>query len=1187
MRLKFLTLQGFKSFPERVTIQFHKGVTAVVGPNGSGKSNICDAVRWVLGEQSNKALRIKSMEDIIFGGAQFKRPQSFAFVELSMDNTDRALPVDSDEVTVGRRLYRSGESEYLINQKAVRLRDVYELFMDTGLGRDGYSIIGQGRIAEIISEKSTERRDIFEEAAGISKYRYRREEAERQLASAEDNLVRIRDIEQELTQRVEPLREQSEKAKEFLRLSELRKRLDVSLSVSRYNAYQDTLRDLDAKLCLIQAQTAGLEESDRAAEAEIASCYEQIQQLLAQIEESRKTVHENETEIAGSSSEIAVFRNEIQHARDAIEKSASEQQQNERQRTGLAEKIERLHGEQDERRAGLDLLDRQIHEAESRIAETSGRLMTYMETQNRLSQELQNLANTIGEQNYALARAEARQNELSRRIDEGEERLEQRDFDRIACEDRIKAQQAEYEKLDAQTTALSERISDAQQRLFALQKNVEQETGALHQIEQKQNAVRQRIQILSELERNMEGYYGSVRQILRAGQTGRLTGIHGAVSELLTVDRAYTVAIETALGPAIQNLVVSAESDAKKCIAFLKSGNYGRATFLPLDTIRGEIVSLPELAQTPGFLGVAAELVRYDEKYRGVAASLLGRILIASDLDAASAISRATGRRFRVVTRDGQVVNAGGSYTGGSLAKSAGILSRRNEIDALRQESARLDQQASEQNALLEVARQDYENAEARLRPKQASLDENQKELVRQKVELQNRQRQHETILADMQKQRDELDMLRSTRQGDMGQHDRLKAAIAELEDRQLAVFEQIEKENAETGKLREENEARLHDKNTLSLKRVALEKDIERTAAELNEAEQFSRTLQKEYDALALARKQAEQSIADWEQKIQETAARADALTEVNRRHGDESQRLAGRRDELEQQANRRRAEQRERSGDRERLAAENARLTERQTAAQTEQEKLIARLWEEYELSKQQALQSAEPVDNAAAAAADLNRCRNQIKALGQVNVGAIEEYEQVRTRYEFMQAQIADIERSKQELGGVIEALEKNMKELFAAAFRQVADAFSELFSEFFGGGRAMLTLTDPDDLLNSGIDISVQPPGKIVKNLTSLSGGEQSFIAICLYFAILRVRPSPFCLLDEIESALDDVNVSKVGRYLRTMEHTQVIAITHRRGTMEQADVLYGVTTQQDGVSRVLTLDLSAAVAAVQK
>ena len=1182
MRLETLVVQGFKSFPEKVTIRFHQGLTAVVGPNGSGKSNISDAMRWVLGEQSSKALRVKNMEDIIFGGTQYKRPQSFAFVELTIDNADRTLACDADQVTVSRKLFRSGDSEYRINGALVRLRDVHELFMDTGLGRDGYAIISQGRIAEIIAAKSVDRRDIFEEAAGIAKFRYRKEEAERRLQQAEDNLVRIRDIERELAERVGPLKVQSEKAKEFLRLAEIRKQQDVSLAVFRYDAYRDTLRELDTKLCISREQYAELESADERLEKVVADQYDRLQRLAAQIDRGRQELHDNEAAIAGSSSEIAVFQNEIFHAEEAVERLGREAAAIGARREYAARERETLRAERERLAAELTACSEKVREAERRIAGNSELLQNYFETSRQLSDKLQQAATAIGEQNYRLAQLEAREEESDRRISDVAEQIEQREFDAEEYAERLTRAEETGRNSRARLEENEQRVRAAQQTLETERERMAAQRRILDELSKQLSAAQQRIAILNDLEKNFEGFYGSVRKVMSAAAAGRLHGVHGTVSELITVDRAQAVAIEVALGSSLQHIVCAREADAKAGIAYLKQGGYGRATFLPLETVRGEALRLPELEQVPGFLGVASTLVQCDRQYEGVVASLLGRVLVCTDLDSASELALRTNRRYRVVTADGQVINAGGSYTGGSLVKNAGLLTRKNEIASWEAQRRRLEQELAEKTGLHDTAQAALEQAEAKLQPRLAALEEDRRALYRQEMETGNLRSQQEACAADIDRWQQEKQSLLQAQTACRSERAALEQTIRQMEDEQLSIFERMSQENARTADLRADSEALISEKNTLALKEVSLRKDLER--AEEQTAACEGRIEEADQNALDTAAQieAARRKIEQLNQKICETSARSARLTAANARQDETIATLNAARIEIEQAISAARSEQKSQGADRERLSVEITRLTERHDAAAAEQETVLARIWEEYELSKSQALALAEPVEDAAALNLELGKTKSAIRALGQVNVAAIEEYETVNGRYLFMQEQIADIEKSRNELTGIIGELEKNMQSMFLASFGRINTAFSGLFAQFFGGGRAYLELSDPDNVLASGIDIYVQPPGKIIKNLASLSGGEQAFVAIALYFAIQTERPSPFCLLDEIESALDDVNVAKFARYLRTLEHMQVVAITHRRGTMEEADVLYGVTTQQDGVSRVLTLDLHTAV-----
>ena len=1188
MRLKTLTIQGFKSFPEKVTIQFNRGVTAVVGPNGSGKSNISDAIRWVLGEQSSKTLRVKNMEDLIFGGTPFQKPRGFAYVALTIDNTSHVLPLEEEEVTISRKLFRSGDSEYRINHNLVRLKDIYELFLDTGLGRDGYSIIGQGKISEIISAKSTDRRDIFEEAAGISKFRYRKEEAQRRLAAAEENLVRVRDILSELEGRIEPLRKQADKAQTFLKLSEQKKTMDISLAVWQFDSFRDGLRQLDNQLCIAKEHHQQLERQAEELETAIQANYSQIQQLAVQIDTRRRKIHDNETELSESSSRTAVLETNIFYAEEAILRLEKEAAQ-------LTEEIQQGCDQLTQQQNQKETLIHQLAEqkeleilTQRQVEENSSVLQDFFAATQKLNEQLQAAATEIGEMNYRLAQLETEANNYTARMEELEERISSHSRKQSQFQEQMQELQAYLERRRGQIRAGEERIEAGEAQLEQARSALDSQKAQLEKQQANRNTVAQRMGILQDLEKNHEGFYGSVKKIMSAAESGRLSGIYGTVSQLISVEQRYATAVEIAMGPSLQHLVCQGDQEAKAGIAYLKQGGFGRATFLPLSNIRAPVLSLTEQEKVPGFVATAARLVSCDSQFDQIVASLLGRTLICQDLDSASQLAQRTGHRYKIVTLDGQVINAGGSYTGGSLIKNTGLLSRKTEIASLQKQLGQLGKLVEQQNQAVLEATQLMTQLEEKQRQRKAILDAAKQELYRKNLERENLERDVQLTKGELLQAQQEKERFSSALIESGSKVEDLKRAVQQKEEQQLDIFDQIQRENLRTADLRKENETLINRRNTLSLKNLSLQKDLDRLEGLRQDLEAAQKERATKSASMLSQRQEEEDKISNFRQQIQETVEKRNALTQENQEQDASITRLMAQRDSMEQAIAQKRIQQKERSTDRERLSVEVARLTERMNALQGEQDKVISHIWDEYELTKSQAFSMAQPIENHTAVQAELNRLKNTIRALGNVNVGAIEEFQEVSQRYNFMTGQVADIEASKADLQDVIRDLEQNMQTIFSDSFQRINRTFSQLFTQFFEGGEACLELTDPENLLESGVEITVQPPGKIIKNLASLSGGEQSFVAIALYFAILQERPSPFCVLDEIESALDDVNVGKYARYLREIcGSTQFIVITHRRGTMENADVLYGVTTQQDGVSRVLTLDLNQAVETVGK
>ena len=1176
MFLKALEIQGFKSFPDRTRITVGKGITAVVGPNGSGKSNISDAIRWVLGETSAKQLRGGGkMENVIFGGTQQRGAMGFASVSLVVDNTDRRIDVDNDEVTIGRKYYRSGDSEYSVNGQNVRLKDIYELFLDTGLGRDGYSVIGQGRIAEIVGAKSNERREIFEEASGIAKYRYRKNEAERRLASAEENLVRLRDILGELEERVGPLERESKKAKQYLELAERRKGLEVTLWVDTVQKARDTVREQQRKIEIAGADYARAGREIEAIDAETESTRAEIEHLITEADRCNAEIRAITEEIAGADSRIAVLENDIAHNDATIASLKEEIGQSGLGREAIAAEV-RGHGE------GIAACERQA----AAYAARTGELETLLE-------ELQNRSAASGERRGVVT---GRLNAMAARITDLKVAAAGAASSVEAAKKRLAAAESEGAANAALTRDLEEQkaetdafLQDAVERLTRLENikggltlKVESRRGALAQADENEQkllraieAARQRIAMLKDLERNMDGFQSSVKAVMKAAANRRLRGITGPVSTILSVKPGYEVAIETALGFALQNIVVENETAAKAAMAFLRDERAGRATFLPLDTVKPGSFNgrLPEGAV------LASSLVTYDEKYANIVSSLLGRIVVVDDINEASRTARALDYRNRVVTVDGQVVNAGGSFTGGSVSRSAGLFSRKQEIDELKKKVEALEKQR-------DAAEEKTDRAKAEVDALSAELTATESEAITAGGDKIRGEVESGRIAAALSQARAAGEMLSAERA-------QLAAQIAASEKAGADAAAEMEVLTRDSAALEEELRAisgsddtfletrtRLADElSDLKLKALAAQKDIESHRAAIAQLE--SRT--DESDA------RARQLAANIETLTAQNAERAAQIETIRAA-------IAGSRNEIEKReeakagAVRRRMEKeggitqqtarvRRITDEREALGREIARLTEQKEQKDAEYEQTVAKLWEEYELTLSAAQELCVPFESGAELRRQVSEVRGKIKALGNVNVSAIEEYAEVSQRYEFLRAQVGDVETSKAELQKLIAGLSDEMRAMFSESFAAINRNFGRIFAELFGGGTARLYLEDEADVLGSGISIEVAPPGKIIRNLSALSGGEQALVAISIYFAIFGVNPAPFCVLDEIEAALDDVNVTRFAQYLRRISsETQFIVITHRRGTMEEADVLYGVTMQEDGVSKVLKLDL---------
>ena len=997
--LKAIEIQGFKSFPEKTRLQFDKNIVAIVGPNGSGKSNISDAVLWVLGEQRSKTLRGTKMEDVIFGGTEKRSALGFAQVSLVFDNSSGFFDYDSDEIVITRKYYRSGESEYYINRESVRLKDINSLLMDTGLGRDGYSNIGQGRIADIISDKNTDRREVFEEAAGISRFRYRKDEAENQLKKTEENLVRINDKIDELELQVGPLREQAETAKKYLILRDELRIREVSLWMNNLEKIRERSGSVIADYDRISRELDQAKKDLEALYASSSSINGRIRQKEADAEQLRNELTVIRSRIAEHESVKAVLLTDIKNNEEKI------------------------------RQLDLDIVsqEKRAHEINSSIEESRSRVKS--------------LEDAAEQQNSLL---NANSNVIS------------------GCRLKLGNRESIYASLTAESSSLeTERID-----------------------------IENRINILSEMENEHEGYARSVKEVLKAAQRGSLKGIKGTVADLISTEEEYSLAIETALAAAAQNIITADQGSAKSAIEFLKRNDAGRATFLPLDKIRAKTPEKTDL-KDPGFIDTAYNLVSFDPEYEQIAADLLGKTLVTETLADAVRISNSTDNRLKVVSLDGQVLNPGGSMTGGSSSRNTGLMSRKGELRRLK-------------NSLQSVYAKEKD--------------------LKEKV----------------QKTSEEINNIKCLLENALEERSDISNRISAYGSEKNAVLGSIEQMRSFLTSLSSDGEQR---KKSIDETNAEILRIKEKISDEDNLIESFNR------EAEAVSEKITEANNAKSELENRQSAANTD------------SQKKSAEIIDLERSL---------------------ARAEQKKNSSEIEEKQIIDKLWDIYGLNHSQANAIKQPVESMQKLAREISALKSSIADLGTPNIGAIDEYERVNTRYTFLSTQRDDVLKAKSELTGVISELTSQMKDIFLEKFKEIDTEFKKVFSELFSGGKAELILEDEDNVLESRIDISVQPPGKALSTISLLSGGEMAFVAIALYFAIMKVRPTPFCIMDEIDAALDEANVDRFADYLTGMAYdTQFIVITHRRGTMEAADMLYGVTMQEKGVTMVLPLEIDEA------
>lgn len=1177
MYLKALEMQGFKSFPDKTVLQFGKGVTAVVGPNGSGKSNISDAVRWVLGEQSTKSLRGSKMEDVIFSGTAERRPQGFAEVTLRLDNTDGALNNPELEVAVTRRYYRSGDSAYLINGNAVRLKDVHELFMDTGLGRDGYSMVGQGKIEDMVSAKSENRRDMFEEAAGISHYRYRRADAIKRLDQSEENLVRLRDIVTELEARVGPLEKQSRKAQQFLVYAAERKELEIGLWVNTLLRSAEQIREQCNKLSVAQNQYDVTGQVLEKLSADIDNAVEGTRAINVSAELKRNEKAQLEEQAAALDSLAAVYENSVTHNNETLERLHRDLELQTEAETAIdretaeAEKsIEELTLSVEAERKKLEDLTAALMGLQKSDEEYSGEY-------NEINKALSALSLQLSQTEIMISASSSSAQEIHSRIEaidaaaaaknaQIEELTKQREADRAA----LAQAQEEAGELANMVSGHALRAKKASEKLEQLK--TEHENKKIKLLEK-----RSRLRFLEDTEKNMDGYQGSVKAVMKEHTRGTLSGIRGTLISLIRVKEEYQTAIETALGNAIQDIVVETENDAKRAINILKQSNAGRATFLPINAIRGRTLEEPGLEDRYGFVDLAHNLVETDPEYEEIVRSLLGRIAVCEDLDCAVTIAKAFHYRFKIVTLDGQIINAGGSMTGGSKITNSGFLSRRTEIEKIIGECKKMEDEIAFSANDLKLYAENFAREKADLDASQAELTEKNEERVRLESALSltcSRLEEAESSFGESEKEKAAADQriayfAESVALGEQ-ERDRL---LAEKQAKE----EELEKLTGGRDSLMAERERINSEMSAVNIRTVSAMKETEARKEAVVSLQKRREALEDRKLAIGNEIAEVENKNAELTENAEKTRSSAALIRVDSAKITEEIEELFRQRDEYEKAVTAARAEEKQRTEDREKLGAELVRLDERKKTLEKEQTETERKLFEEYSLSRKEAIEQAPEIESVPKAQKRLTELRGQIKALGTVNVAAIDEYKEVSSRYEFLSGQVADVEKAKKELLKMIDELTTQMADRFRDRFEAINNGFKATFTQLFGGGEAELVLEDESDILECAIDIKAQPPGKKVKNLSLLSGGEKGLTAIALLFAILKVRPAPFCIFDEVEAALDDVNVTRYAQYVRMMtDETQFILITHRRGTMEEADIMYGVTMQEHGVSKLLEL-----------
>jgi len=1180
--LKSLEIQGFKSFPTATRLTFDKPITGIVGPNGSGKSNISDAILWVMGEQSSKTLRGGKMEDVIFGGTQRRPQKSFAEVSLILDNSDGRLQIDTSEVMLTRRYYRSGESEYYINQALVRLKDMNDLLMDTGLGREGYCIIGQGRIAEIISTKSKDRREIFEEAAGISRYRHRKDESERKLQQTEENLLRIGDKISELELQIDPLREQAEIAKKYLLLRDEQRGLEISM-------WLQELETLASRSEKTEMDHITATRSLDAVTLDLNSFFDNSESLSdltrdsdVEAESIRELVSASEGQHGEIESTIAVLKSQLSGNNDQIENIDQELQSQDEQEGGVGSRIrdheERLKVIAEEK----SQKDKKMNELVDELQEISNTTGESSATQSELLKNENDLQVSHSDKKSELSALASQAQELfdmdesvKQELAGAKEELKSREKEHSRCTKELEKAKEEAESLENILKGLTIKAENRIKKAAKVGETVERLSFDLQTLESRKA-------LLAEMERDYQGYSKSVKRVMQERSRGSLRNIHGTVGSLIKTGEEYAIAIETALGHAMQNIIVESEEDGKAAINYLKRRDGGRATFLPISTVQGNVLSENEFRNDNGFEGLAINLVDFDSKYEGIYARLLGRVIIADDLNNAVKLAKKHKHRYKIVTLDGQVMNSGGSMTGGSAANNAGVLSRANELDQL---AGRInscsDELANAQREHAECVREKTA-AEYELSTATAELQTAKEDVMKQELEESHRALLLTAINDNIKSFEEEMSSIEGRIEQNLEKTELLKKEIVGVETDISELKEKIEEAIRGHERLAQERERVNSIIAELRAEVAALDAEsdsLTKSVSELTELrDQMYDSRERQLETIAGLKSKNDNilsDIAEYERKAVKT------LDEIES-HKERLTKLNEKKFEIEEKRNALNKSIKDKNEEQILLQNECSRLEQRKQSIEMEEKQIIDKLWDQYELSRSAAANAGAPIESVKSAQKRISAIKREVSDLGNPNIGAIDEYERVSTRYDFLTSQRDDVEKAKLELVGIIDKITAEMRMIFTCEFDKINTSFQKTFKELFGGGRASLVLEDPDDVLNCGIDIQVQPPGKSLKTISLLSGGEKAFVAIAIYFAILSVRPPPFVVMDEIDAALDDANALRFADYMRRMsDRTQMIVISHKRGTMEEADVLYGVTMQEHGVSSMISLDLADA------
>lgn len=1180
MYLKRLELQGFKSFADKTVLDFKPGITTVIGPNGSGKSNISDSIRWVLGEQSMKSLRGSKTEDVIFAGTQNRKSLGFAEASIIIDNSDGKLPIEFTEVTVTRRIYRSGESGYYINKTPCRLKDILELFMDTGIGKDGYSIIGQGKIDEILSNKSDERRHVFEEAAGIVKYRTRKAESEKKLEQSKLNLLRINDILAEIEQNLEPLKIQSEKARRFLDLREELKSIEVGLFIHNIDSYKEKIEEVlkdedifntqivreDERLSNIQEQ----KESLRQAIDSITNQIEKMQNLSFESEKKKEKltseININKERINNNNSNFERFKEEIEESNKRIEELEEEKNQKQGKKDNLYESKEKFVKELEEKEKELAKLNDKLSEKEKEIESKKQKV-------DANTDEKYEITNVISTLVANMENSEKRENSIKNEIASYVSEL---DASRIHKEEIGKG----FYEIDSKRNKIKKELEDIDEKRKEAETKLKDFDTRINNAESEKRIKESRLKFLEETEREKEGYTRSVKSILQEcdKNVSLKKGMHGVLANLISVPKEYETAIEMSLGQAMQNIVTENEADAKKLVEYLRENKLGRASFLPISSVYGK--KLEKLSKDKGIIGIASDLVKFDKKYEQIVLSLLGRTVIVDNMDTAISVAKKNKYAFRIVAVDGDIINPSGMITGGSvMQKTVNILGRSREIDSLKKEIKKLEEKIKNLKDEKEKYSDEIESTLEEVSALEKELQEIEIVYATEKQKVVSEEDAIKKIETRLEKLRQEDKSLKEQKEISKNKQKELNEKIKELEEESSKLTEEIN----EFALLNKDDQKYIDDLNfditnlkisvsSFDESEVSINEMIDRINLDIENTKTVINNKTEQRKKITEENKNLEKEIEKLKEEIEK-------LKEDSTNSGSKIEELKKDRISKNEKLNETEEQVLEQMKKIEDLKNQVVKCDIKKSKLETERDQIINKMWEEYELTPLQAAEFKKPT-NVQEVQRKVNNLRSDIKGLGSINIDSIEEYKKLKERYDFMSEQRLDLENTMAKLRKVIVDLTDVMRKQFDEKFKIINKNFAEVFSELFGGGKAELRLTDENDILESGIEIEVQPPGKKLQNMSLLSGGERAFTAIALLFAILKINPAPFCVLDEIEAALDDVNVYRFAEYLKKFaKDTQFLVITHRKGTMEVADTVYGITMEENGISKLLSMKLS--------